>query len=211
MLIGLVLAGCDHSPSGDAPAAPSPPAPSETPPPPAEPLPAPSGEVPPADAPEVAPAPATSPAPEISPPAEPSAVPKPTSTEPAVESMHVAEAGAKTSVPVTLRYQVENVPGSSQAYTVHLAAVPRVAGARLEVSVKKVTGLQIASGPLQVEKVSAATPYRQRLSITRTSPAPENLRVLVTMEQGGSLVFGYFTVPLATGNTTQKQDSVKQR
>ena len=142
-LLSLLLAACDKAPPPEAPAA-SPPAPVEAPAPPADDMPAPASEVPPANAAE----PAPSPPPTPPPPTEPSAVPKPTSTEPALESMPVATASAKISVPVSLRYQIDGEALSGQPFTLHLAAIPRVAGARLQVSVKDAPGLQTASGSL---------------------------------------------------------------
>ena len=198
-LLTLLLAGCGKAPELEAPA---PATPAEAPAPPAEAVPAPSNEVPPADAAEPAPSP---------PPTEPSAVPKPTAADPALDSMRVASASAKISVPVNLRYQIDGDALSGQPFTLHLAAIPRVAGAKLQVSVKNAPGLHITSGPLQVQKASAATPYRQRLSVTRSASGPENLRVLVTMDLAEGTAFGYFTIPLASGITAQKQDSVKQR
>jgi outer membrane biosynthesis protein TonB len=206
-LLCLLLAGCDKTPAPEAPAAAPPTTPAESPAPPAEAVPAPSGEVPPADAAE--PAPSPSPAPP--PPTEPSPVPKPTSAEPALDSMHLATASAKISVPVSLRYQIEGEALSGQPFTLHLAAIPRVAGAQLQVSVKNAPGLEIASGSMQVQKASVATPYRQTLAMTRSASGPENLRVLVTMDLAEGTAFGYFTIPLASGITAHKPESVKQR
>jgi hypothetical protein len=206
MLITLLLAGCNKAPPVDAPAAPQP-TPAETPAAPADAVPAPSESVPPAAAPE----PAPSPPPTPPPPTEPSAVPKPTAAEPALGSMHEATPSAKLSVPVSLRYQVEGDALPGQPITVHLAAVPRVPGARLHVEVKAAAGLAIASGPLQVEKASTDAAYRQRLSVSRSASGPDHLRVLVTMDVGESNTFGFFTIPLAGGISAQKLDSVKQR
>ncbi len=47
--------------------------------------------------------------------------------------------------------------------------------------------------------------------MTRSASGPENLRVLVTMDLAEGTAFGYFTIPLASGITAQKLDSVKQR
>ncbi len=138
-------------------------------------------------------------------------MPKPTATEPALDSMHLATASAKISVPVSLRYQIEGEALSGQPFTLHLAAIPRVAGAQLQVSVKNAPGLQIASGPMQIQKASVATPYRQTLAVTRSASGPENLRVLVTMDLAEGTAFGYFTIPLASGITAHKPESVKQR
>jgi hypothetical protein len=201
-LMTLLLAACDRP--GEPPAAPV-----ETPAAPAsEAIPAPSGEVPPPDAAE----PAPSPAPNPPPPTEPSAVPKPTANKgPSLESMRAATPSAKISVPVDLRYRFDGEALPNQAITLHLAAVPRVAGTRLQVSVKAVEGLQVASGPLEVQKANAAAAYRQQLSVTRGPGGPETLRVLVTMDMPEGSGFGYFTIPLASGITAQKHDSVKQR
>jgi len=131
--------------------------------------------------------------------------------EPPLDSMRVAMASAKISVPVDLRYQVDGDAMQGKPVTVHLAAVPRVAGARLRVELKHAPGLQVSEGPLEIQKASAATPYRQRLSVTRSGAGPDHLRVLVTMEMTEGMAFGYYTVPLASGITAQKQESVKQR
>jgi hypothetical protein len=192
--------------SKDAPSPPPAAAPTQTPP-------APSEEVPPPAAVE----PAPSPAPEPPPPTEPSAVPKPTSVEPSLDAMHAATPSAKMSVPVELRYQFESDPLLNQPVTLHLAAVPRVAGTRLNVSIKEVEGLQVAAGPLQLQKAAASSAYRQQLSVTRLAAGPDTLRVLVTMEMPEGTGFGYFSIPmngskqLTSGKTAQKQESVKQR
>lgn len=211
-LAAPMLAGCDRAPSPpENPPAPAAPA---TPPPSGEaPVPAPSGEVPPADAAE----PAPSPAPDAPPPTEPSPVPKPTAMamasadEPSLESMRSAIPSAKISVPVELRYRLDGEALPDQPVTLHLAAVPRVPGTRLQVSVKAVEGLRVASGPLEVQKANSNAAYRQQLSVTRSPTGPEQLRVLVTMDMAEGNGFGYFTIPLASGITAQKLDSVKQR
>jgi len=64
---------------------------------------------------------------------------------------------------------------------------------------------------LRVQKATPSGVYRQQLSVTRTSTAPQNLRVLVTMDMGDGVAFGYYAVPLSSGKTAQKLDSVKQR
>lgn len=205
-VLALFLVACGEAPQPE-PAAP-PPAPAETPAPADEAVPAPSEEAPPANEAE----PAPSPAPEPPPPTEPSPVPKPTAAmEPSLDAMRVAIPGAKISVPVDLRYQVDGDALAGRPVTVHLAAIPRVAGAKLHVEPKNVPGLQVAEGPLDVQKASAKTAYRQRLSVTRSGAGPDHLRVLVTMQMAEGLAFGYYTVPLASGITAQKQESVKQR
>jgi hypothetical protein len=207
-LLALALAGCNKPKPGEptapdtnqVPAIPAPDASSSEPAPPAE--------GPPADAAE----PAPSPSPDAPPPTEPSPVPKPTADiGPSVGSMKTAIPSAKMSVPVDLKYLFDAEPLPNQAATLHLAAVPRVAGANLHVSVKQVDGLQVASGPLEVQKAGAAGIYRQQLSVTRSAAGPDNLRVLVTMDMPEGTAFGYFSVPLSTGNPPQKQESVKQR
>jgi hypothetical protein len=203
-----LLAACSKDASSPATETTSPaPAPAEAPaPPPAQSLPAPEATEP-----------APSPAPEPPPPTEPSAVPKPTSVEPDLESMRAASPGAKMSVPVDLRYQFESDPVPGQPAVLHLAAVPRVAGTALKVSIKAAEGLQVASAPLQIQKAAASSAYRQQLAVTRLASGPENMRVLVTMEVPEGKAFGYFSIPLtgsiplASGKTAQKQHSVKQR
>jgi hypothetical protein len=215
----LILGGCGRREAPPpAPASEAAPAPAETPAPPAgETIPPPSGDVPPGENAPVPPPgaaePAPSPAPNSPPPTEPSPVPKPTAAaEPRLESMQAATPSAKISVPVTLRYSFDGEVLPGQPVTLHLAAIPRVAGTSLQVSVKPVDGLQIASGPLQLQKVNASSAYRQQLSVTRSPTGPDSIRVLVTMDMAEGNGFGYFTIPLATGITAQKQQhSVKQR
>ncbi len=62
--------------------------------------------------------------------------------------MQVATASAKISVPVNLRYQIDGEALAGQSFTLHLAAIPRVAGARLQVSVKDAPGLVDRLRPL---------------------------------------------------------------
>ena len=201
-LLALVLGGCHKPPKPGEPTAP------DATTTPAAPDPAPTREVPPADAAE----PAPSPSPDAPPPTEPSPVPKPTADAgPALGSMKAATPSAKMSVAVDLKYLFDSEPLPNQAATLHLAAVPRVAGANLHVSVKQADGLRVAAGPLEVQKATAAGVYRQQLSVTRLPTGPYKLRVLITMDMPEGTAFGYFSVPLATGNSPQKQESVKQR
>lgn len=199
-LLGLALGGCDK------------PAPQVAPPePPAQTVPAPA--IP--DAP--APSPEPSPAPDAPPPTEPSAVPKPATTnEPRVETMLAAIPSAKMGVAVDLRYSFDGDVLPNQPVTVHLAALPRVGGADMKVSVQQAAGLQVAASALNVQKASASGVYRQQFSMTRATGSVEPLRVLVTMQSGEESTFGYFTIPLDTlppsgGTNAQKQESVKQR
>jgi hypothetical protein len=144
---------------------------------------------------------------------DPSPATKPTAaaSEPPLESMRAATAPSKLSVPVDLKYSFDGEPLANQPVTLHLAAVPRVAGTHLSVSIKPVEGLRVvSSSKLAVQKASANDAYRQQLSITRHASVPE-LRVLVTMDMPEGLGHGYFSIPLESGKKSQKQDSVKLR
>jgi hypothetical protein len=204
-LLVTLLGGCGKSAAPDA--VPAPPA---------------SREVPaPNTAPDTAPAPANpaetpaapaQPAPDAPPPIEPSATPTPAANnEPALESMHAARASAKISVPVDLRYQFDGPVLPNQPVMLRLAAVPRIAGSHLKVSVKSAAGLRADAAPLNLQKVNAAGVYRQQVSITATEGAPTEIRVLVTMDMAEGSGFGFFTVPIANGTAAQKLQSVKQR
>jgi hypothetical protein len=125
--------------------------------------------------------------------------------------MQKALSKAKLGVPVDLRYRLDGDALAGQPAVLHLAAVPRVAGANLEVSIKPVNGLEVSAGSLSVQKASAATAYRAQYSITRQAAGPAEIRVLVTMGVGEGSAFSWFSVPLDGGKTAQKQDSVKQR
>ncbi len=193
-LLALTLAGCDK------------------PAPQAVPVPPPEAPAQPAPAPAIPDAPA--PAPDAPPPTEPSAVPKPaTSNEPRIESMLAAIPSTKMGVAVDLHYSFDGAVLPNQPVIVHLAAVPRVAGANMKVSVQQAAGLQMTAGPLNVQKANASGVYRQQFSLTKLDGTAEPLRVLVIMEMGEDSNFGYFTIPLGTvgGTNAQKQDSVKQR
>jgi len=207
-LLLMAVAGCHRAPPQEVPA----PEPSATPAPGNPPAPDSST---PGAGPETAPTetPAAPAQPESSPPPpeEPSAVPKPTSNEPAVESMKPARlATAKISVPVDLRYSFDGEILANQPTTLHLAAIPRVPGNSLRVTAEPAAGLEVAATPVGIQKATAATVYRQQLSLTRSASGPHNLRVLVTMEMAEGIAFGYFSIPL-DGTTPQKLDSVKQR
>ena len=196
LLLAMVLAGCDRP----APQA----TPSEVPPPaaapPAETLPAP----------DATPAEPAQPAPDAPPPSEPSAVPKPAATEPELDSMLVAKASSKLSVAVSLRYSFDGSVTADRPVTLHLAALPRVEGTNLNVAVKEVNGVRLAEGPLNLQKSGSANVYRKQVSVTPLAGSPSELRVLVTMNVGPDLGFGYFTIPLpGDGTNPQKTESVK--
>lgn len=206
ILATSLLAGCAKPapPPEAAPAESPPPVAPATPdaPPPAETLPAPDG----------APATPAQPTPDAPSPTEPSAVPKPTAAnEPSLESMNVATPSAKMSVSVDLRYSFDAAALPGQPVTLHLAAVPRVNGSNLRVSVKEVAGVRLASGPLNLQKSNGTDVYRQQVSVTRSIDSPTQLRVLVTMDYASGSGFGFFSVPFDGGTNAQKQDSVKQR
>jgi hypothetical protein len=204
MLVAL-LAGCSKppaevpTPADTAPAV----APTTTPPPGGDTVPSPEASPPDPAAPAPAPPPPTDPAP----------APKPAAAiEPSVESMHAAVPSAKMSVAADLHYQFDGPVIVNQPVTLHLAAVPRVAGTNLRVSVKPVEGLSVAAAPLSVEKANAGDVYRQQLAVTRLASSPTELRVLVTMDMPEGTAFGFFSVPLDPSNAVQsKQESVKQR
>ena len=205
LVLLLTLAAC-HKPPTEVPV--PGPAPTDSTPD-TTPVPAPSGETP-AQTPNAPAQPESTPPP----PDEPSAVPKPTASlvGPDLESMHVARPSAKLSVPVDLRYQFDSEPLAGQPVTLHLAAVPRVAGSNLKVSIKETEGVQFGSaGPLRVQKATPAGVYRQEMSVTRAAVAAPNLRVLVTMDMGDGIAFGYYSIPFSSGTTAQKLESVKQR
>jgi hypothetical protein len=124
--------------------------------------------------------------------------------------MQTATAPAKLSVPVDLKYHFDGDPLANQPVTLHLAAVPRIAGTNLSVSIKSVDGVQVvSSGALNIRKALANDAYRQQFSITRQGSVPE-LRVLVVMDMPEGLGHGFFSVPFESGKKSQKQDSVKQ-
>lgn len=210
LLIAALLTGCAKPAPAPAPAPEA--APAETPPPvapaipdappPAETLPAPDGS----------PASPVQPAPDAPPPTEPSPTAKPTAAvEPSLESMSVATPSAKASVAVDLRYSFDAAALPGQPVTMHLAAVPRVNGSNLRVSVKEVAGVRLASGPLNLQKPNGSNVYRQQVSVTRSIDSPSQLRVLVTMDYASGSAFGFYSIPLDGGTNAQKQDSVKQR
>jgi len=130
--------------------------------------------------------------------------------------MAIARPSAKMSVAADLRYQFDAPVREGEPATLHLAAIPRVAGDNLKVEVKSEPGLEIDHGTLALQKVQAAGVYRQQLSVIRRAGAPGKLSVLVTMDMPEGTAFGFFSIPLAAGqiqggNPAQKTDSVKQR
>jgi hypothetical protein len=196
-LIATLLAGC-------AKPAPVPePAPTESPPQVAPAIP---------DAPPPAETLPAQPAPDAPSPTEPSAVPKPTAaTEPSLESMRLATPSAKMSVAVDVRYSFDTAALPGQPVTLNLAAIPRVSGRNLSMSVKEVAGVLLAAGPLNLQKSDGPVVYRRQFSVTRGADSPAQLRVLVTMDYGSGSGFGFFSVPFGSGTNAQKQDSIKQR
>src|SRR4051812_15584378 len=185
ILLAVLLAACKpQQPEAVPPPPPSPaaesPAPADTAP--ADPAPSADPATPvPAD-PSSTPAAPAQPAPEAPAPTAPSPAPTPTAAQaPAVDSMAIARPSAKLGVAVDLRYKFDGTASLGQPVTLHLAAIPRVAGANFNVSVKAAPGVEFTNGTLAAQKVDAAGVYRQELSVTRRSAASANLRVLVTM------------------------------
>ena len=85
--------------------------------------------------------------------------------------MQSATPSAKLSVSVDLRYQFDGAVLDNQPVMLHLAAIPRVAGTNLHVTVKQVAGLDVAAGALSVQKVNATGVYRQQFAVTRRASA----------------------------------------
>ena len=189
LLLAALLAGC-------AKPAPAPEATPPATPPPAAPA-----------VPEATPAEPATPAPEAPPPTEPSAAPKPAATnEPDVDSMLAAIPSAKMSVAAALRYRFESAVSGTQPATLHLAALPRATGANVRISVQQAEGLQVAPGPLRLQKAGNAEVYRQQVSVARLNQAaPAELWVLVTMETTEGSGFGYFKIPLGQAGGTNAQ------
>lgn len=115
---------------------------------------------------------------------------------PELASMKLATASSKLGVPVDLRYRFDGEVRPGQPVTLHLAAVPRVAGSNLAVSIKEDAGIRTDKAlTLNAQKAGAATAYREQLSVTRLAGGPPELRVLVTMDLPEGSAFGYFGVP----------------
>jgi hypothetical protein len=200
LLLALLLAACGRprTPGEETPAP-------ATPPPQAAALPVPTQEIPvvtvSAPTPAAAPAPASKPAPAAQPAAD---------AEPAVATMRLATASSKLGVPVDLRYQFDGATGEGQTATLHLAAVPRVAGSNLTVTIKDVPGIHTSVGEIRAAKASMATPYRRQLAVTRERGGPAELRVLVTMDMPEGQAFSWFSVPLENAPAaTGKQAPVR--
>lgn len=143
--------------------------------------------------------------------AESSGIRSSMANEPALESMQTAKASAKLGVAASLRYSFEGAVSPNQPVTLHLAALPRVEGTNLKVSVKEADGIQLAEGPMTAQKVGSSNVYRKQVSVTRGAGSPTELLVLVTMNVGEDLSFGYFTIFLDGEPSARKQDSPKQR
>ena len=131
--------------------------------------------------------------------------------------MKPAARSAKMTVPVDLNYSFSADPVTGQPTTLHLAAVPRVAGTNLAVSIKKEPGIhvQMAAGNANIQKARAAGVYRKQVSVTRLDPGASRVRVLVTMDLPYGSGFGFFSIPLdgvpAGASAANKPDLVKQR
>jgi hypothetical protein len=129
--------------------------------------------------------------------------------------MRPAIRSAKMTVPVDLKYSFSADPVTHQPTTLHLAAVPRVGGSNLNLTIKQEPGVQVAlpSGTANVQKASASGVYRKQMSVTRLADSATRVRVLVTMDYDGGSGFGFFSIPLdgpPASIASQKQDLVKQ-
>jgi hypothetical protein len=131
--------------------------------------------------------------------------------EPPLASMALAAPASKLGVPADLRYSFDGDASSGQAVTLHLAAVPRVAGSNLAVSIKQVPGIRTTVSEYRAEKATATTAYRQQLSLVREANGPTELRVVVTMDMPIGSAFSYFSVPLVPVQPASKQAPVEMR
>lgn len=129
--------------------------------------------------------------------------------QPAISSMQLAEAPHKLGAPVDLRYQFDGDATTGQPVTLHLAAIPRVAGTNLVVSVRKEDGISTSAAQLSAQKASAATAYRQQISVRKLAEGPAQLHVLVTMEVPAGSAHSWFTIPLNGDSFAGKQAPVK--
>ena len=145
-----------------------------------------------------------------SPPAPKAKAPPPVVTQsrtPALADMLPASASGKMGVPVELRYSFDSSVQVGQAVTLHLAAIPQVAGNNLSVSLKTDPGIRAATGEIHAQKATASAAYRQQVSITRLAGGPSELRVLVTMDMPIGSAFGYYSIPLDGAPPAAKQPS----
>lgn len=125
---------------------------------------------------------------------------------PELSAMKLAAASSKLGVPVDLRYSFEEAVQPGRPATLHLAAVPRVAGTNLSVSIKDDPKIPlVAAAPFGAQKATVATAYRQQLSVTKLAGGPSELRVLVTMEVGEGSAFSWFGVPFEAAAATPAQ------
>jgi hypothetical protein len=130
------------------------------------------------------------------------------SQEPGVETMLAAVPSGKMTIAVGLRYALSGDPATGPM-TLSLAAIPRVAGTNLNVSVKSEPGIKATTTPMRVEKATVSGIYRKQMSLN-VGPEVRRIRVLVTMDIAEGTGFGFFSIPLDGGINPQKLDSVKQ-
>jgi hypothetical protein len=131
--------------------------------------------------------------------------------EPPLSTMSLAVPSSKLGVPADLRYSFEGDASSGQAVTLHLAAVPRVAGSNLAVGIKPQAGIRTTVSEYRSDKVVATTAYRQQLSLVREANGPTELRVVVTMDLPIGSAFSYFSVPLAPTPAEAQQLPVEMK
>lgn len=125
---------------------------------------------------------------------------------PELANMTLATTSTKLGVPVDLRYSFDGAVEAGRPVTLHIAAVPRAAGTNMSVSIKEEAGIEASAAPIEAQKVSAGTAYRQQLSVTRAANGPAELRVLVTMDMPIGQAHSWFSVPLtprAAGGSKQ--------
>jgi hypothetical protein len=162
--------------------------------------------------------PAETPVPEAPAPATPAGqaaavtaaeVPPAANTGPAISAMTLAAPPQKLGAPVDLRYQFDGDVKAGQPVTLHLAAVPRVAGSNLTMSIKNESGISTKASALNVEKANVSTAYRQDVSVTKLDGGPAELHVLVTMDVAEGSAHSWFTIPLDGAPAAGKQQGIK--
>lgn len=119
--------------------------------------------------------------------------------------MRLASPPSKRSVAVDLHYQFDGDVSAGRPVTLNLAAVPRVEGTNLKVSLKEDSGVQAKASGISVQKATASTAYREQVTVTKLAGGPSELRVLVTMDTPEGSAFGWFGVPLNESTVSGKK------
>jgi len=102
----------------------------------------------------------------------------------------------KSSVPVTLKFDIPTRPEIGQPLDIVLAVLPKEAAANASLTVKGSDGLQVGNGVVEVGAVDPTEAYRTSVAVTPTTEGVQFLAVDVSLKHDDVTDTRSFSLPV---------------